>query len=393
MPTPTRDTALIQIRFPSTIRALASALVLAAAVGFTAPSEAQADSVNHIVLRVNDEIVTLYDYERRKTSEVNNVLANPRLAPADRQEQLANIGQRVMQEMFREMLLQSHARRSGMTVSEREVDDAVAEVMARQGIESDEQLKQALSTVGLDLTDLRANLRQELLLSQVVRRDVTGQIEVGDDELRAYYRNHPEEFRIPEERRLEEVIVLEASGLAPDALAATGAELREKLAAGADFAETVADYQDQGVTTGVIELGWLKGEDLETNLRDAAWGLEVGGYSQPVEARGGFHIVRLAEVRGGEVMAFGEVADQIMARERNRRFGTELRAFMAKLETTSHIQEDLPADAVGYRALAEEFVPEDELQEFRAPLGAPLTDGDVADPVAPEAVGSTPSEG
>jgi hypothetical protein len=64
------------------------------------------------------------------------------------------------------------------------------------------------------------------------------------------------------------------------------------------------------------------------------------------------------------------VEDLILAQERQRRFGSELRKFMADLESTSYVQEDLPADAVGFRTLADDFEPEVELPQFRAPLGA-----------------------
>lgn len=347
--------------------ALALCLGLGLLAPLAAPATAQ-ETINRVVLRINDEILTLHEYEKRKEAEVNTVLADPQISPADRQERLAGIGPEVMQQVFREMLLESFARRNGVTVSEREVDDAVRQVQERQGFTNSQELLRALEQAGLTLEELRHNLRQELLLSTVVRREVTGKIEIGDDEQRAYYRSHPEEFEVEEERRLEEVIVLEDSGLPREELLATAQKILAELVAGAELEEVAARYQDQGVSTGVVDLGWVKREDLESNLADAAFAVPEGGYTEPVEARGGFHVVHAAEVKEGYVRPFEEVQDWIVARERQRRFGSELRRFMAEIEESSYIHEDLPQEAVGYRNLAEDYEPEDELREFRAPI-------------------------
>ncbi len=336
----------------------------------TAPSAfAEEEELNRIVLRVNDEILTLYDFEQRKQSELSAILANPNLSPAERQAEVTKVSKDVTQQVFREMLLESFARQNGITVSERDVDDSVRRIQEQQGLASTQELLRALEEAGMSLEQLRANLRQEMLLSSVVRREVSAKIEVTDDELRAYYRNHPEEFQVGEERKLREVILLDESGLGSEELMAAAQKLHAAVSEGAEFEQAVAEFQDQGLATGVIDLDWVKADDLEQDLADAAFSTAAGSYSPPTRAKGGIHVVYIEEVKEGYVRPFAEVQDLISARERNRRFSPELRKFMANLETRSHIVENLPADAVGFRSLAQDYDPESELREFRAPLG------------------------
>ncbi|MEM8931526.1 MAG: peptidyl-prolyl cis-trans isomerase, partial [Acidobacteriota bacterium] len=342
--------------------------ILLCAIGLLAapqPSNAATEVVNRVIMRVNDVILTLHDYEERKEDEVNTLLSDPQVSPADRQERLAAIGQETMQQVFREMLLESFARRNGMTVSEREVDDAVQQVQERQGFTTPQAMLDAMNQAGVSMEKLRRNLRQELLLSTVVRRHVTGKIEVGDDELRTFYRGNPEMFEVEEERRLEEIIVLEDSGLPADQLLTTAQAMLAELSGGADFETVAGKYQDQGLTTGVIDLGWVKRGDLAEDLSTAAFAVPADGYSEPVKARGGIHIVHASEVKEGYVRPFDEVKNWIINRERQRRFGTELRKFMVDIEESSFIQEDLPEEAVGFRSLTDDYIPdEDELRNF-----------------------------
>ena len=359
---------------PSRLHRIGGVLLLSALAAGAAP----ADELNKIVLRVNDEILTSFDFDKRKESEMTTVLANPNLSPSERQEAIAKVSKDVAQQVFREMLLESFARQNGITVSERDIDESVRRIQEQQGISSTQELLKALESVGMSLDQLRGNLRQEMLLSTVVRREVTGKIEVTDDEKRAYYRNNPEEFQVAEERKLKEVIFLEESGLGAEGLLSAAQSLHKSLAAGGDFAEEVVIYQDQGLATGVIDLGWVKAGDLEESLGEAAFAAPVGGYSAPVKAKGGYHIVFTEERKEGFVQPFAEVEPIIDARERNRRFGPELRKFMAGLESSSFIVENLPPDAVGFRSAAEDYDPEAELREFRAPL-VQATGGDGSD--------------
>ena len=157
-----------------------SALLLAGLVA-TSAGVTSATELNKIVLRVNDEIFTSYDFAKRKESEMTAVLSNPNLSPSERQEAIAKVSKDVARQVFREMLLESYARQNGITVSERDVDDSVRRIQEQQGIASTQELLKALESVGMSLEQLRSNLRQEMLLSTVVRREVTGKIEVSDD--------------------------------------------------------------------------------------------------------------------------------------------------------------------------------------------------------------------
>lgn len=342
---------------------------LTAGLRAAAPAAPAGGEVNRIVLRVNDEIFTLFDYELRKARRSAALLNDPSISPAQRQERLAGIAKEVMQTALQDMLLASQAKRAAVTVSDQEVDASIEEVKKEQGIETQEDFALALSQAGLTLEELRANFRREMSTGRLVQKEVSGKIEIDEDQMRAYYRNNPDEFRTPEERRLREVIVLEASGLSDAELREMAGKLHQELSAlGAKSAEIVGRYQDQGYSSSLIDLGWLKKGELEKSLSDAAWALEVGRFAAPIKARGGYHVVYLEEKRGGELQPYADVQNQIQNRERGKLFGKEYRSYLAQLEKSSYIQENTPAEAVGYRSLLESSLEEDELKAFRAPL-------------------------
>jgi parvulin-like peptidyl-prolyl isomerase len=337
-----------------------------------AAGASQADDLNRIVLRVNDQVFTLQDYQARKTERISAVLAAPNLPQEQQQEALSKAGQMVMQEMFRELLLDSRAHQLRIRIEEGELQEAVSNMIRSNGFESEEQLQQALDASGMTIEKLNENIRRELLFNRVVGRDVTALIEVGDEELRAYYRNNAEQFTIPEKRWLKEVIVLESSGAEADELARMAAEIRGKLQEGGEFETVIESYRSSNLTTGVIDLDWLQEHELDATLAEVAFALEPGAYSEPISSRGGLHIIHLAGLQESKIKPFKEVADQILNIERGRRFNKELADYMSRLERQAYIMEDIPAEAVGYRSLAGDLADglgdEDEIDIFRQPV-------------------------
>ena len=341
----------------SCVLLIASALPLAAE-----------EDINRIVLRVNDEITTLYDYEQRKADRLTAILANPNLGAAQRQEKLAQVGREVMYEIFNEMLLMSRAGQLGIRVGDDEIESRIRQIREQNGIESAEQMQAALADAGLTLDKLRANMKRDILWGQVVNREVTSQIFVEEQELRAIYRSRQEDYKIPEQRWLQEVIVLEEATPDADARQRIAEELLAELRAeGADFGEIVEKYERRGLTTGVIDLDWLTRDDIGGALREPAFELEPEGFSEPVDGRGGLHVLHLAGWRAAEMRSFDEVQDEILNQERGKRYDKAIKTFIADLEDRAYIRENLPPDAVGFKELAGDYEAEDELELFRSP--------------------------
>lgn len=366
----------------STVLLLGLALIL-----MFSTSALAAEDINRVVLRVNNQVATLFDYEERKAVEITRILSNPNLDPNQRQEMLDGVGKNILQNLFSELLLRSYADQNSIRIKDEELQDALKQVMERQGITSRSELEEALAGAGLTIEQLQDNLRNDLLWNQVVGREVHSKIELGEEDLRAYYRNNREQFEVPERRWLKEIIVLETADLSGGALAEKATEIHRELASGADFEEAAATYQEQGVTTGVIDLDWLTAGDLEDTLSTAAWQLKKGQYSAPVEGRGGLHIFYLEDHEEASVRPFKEVEDVIMQRERSVRFQKELRDFMVKIEKHAYVQENLPPEAVGYRTLSEGFEVEDELGGFLSPLESEGASGEGGEEEAGEESG------
>ena len=121
------------------------------------------------------------------------------------------------------------------------------------------------------------------------------------------------------------------------------------MQSGGSLADAVADTSEKGVTSAAIDLGWVSPGDLDKNLETAVWKLPKGSLSEPVQARGGLHLVQVLDRRESRIPPFSEVQQAIQTREQERVFRQEIAKYMVELEKKSLIVAKPPADAADFR--------------------------------------------
>ncbi len=358
---------------------------------FALPLPAAAEEVNRIVLRVNDRIATLRDYETRRDGFLREAQRR-NLSPEEYRQAAAAAPEQVFRELFEELLLQSRGDQLNVTVSEERIAETLERMKQANDISTDEEFRQALAASGMTEDELRQQLRRNFRMRQVMEQEVQERVTVSEEDLRRIYGKDPGRFRLPEQRRLREVVVLEESGRPLEERQRIARELREELAKGAAESDLVSGHAAQGVTSGIIDLGWVNTGDLAPALETAAWQLAPGGVSEPVAGRGGLHVLHLLEVREPRVQTFNEVQETIRREEEDRVYREEVAKYLVELQQDSYIIAKPPAEAAGFRRLLGTGVSEEVMEGAAA--AAPAGES-VAPPAveAPEAPAPSPTEG
>lgn len=320
-------------------------LLFLAALILSAPV---AGEVNRIILRVNDRIATLHDYEQLR-DERQRMLTRSGLSEEEKQRQMATIGIDTMRNLFQEMLLLSRADQLDVNVPPSRLQEALESTKESFGITSDEDYEEALRQSGLTREGLREQIERSLRIREVLGLEIYSEVVVEEEDLRRYYTAHPEEFRTTAAVLLREIIVLESAVDEPEALASLAQEVREAIQTDS-VDEILAQTQADGRTTGWIDLGWVESGDLDPQLEEAIAGLEAGAVSEPTAARGGLHLLQVQERRAARVREFAEIREQLEFDERGRRVAKKQEEYLRKLEGEAFIVANPPPEAAGFRA-------------------------------------------
>jgi peptidyl-prolyl cis-trans isomerase SurA len=307
---------------------------------------APAEVANRIIVRVNDRMATLYDFEDRYQEALARIEQMPTDA-GDREELLQQRARDVMKVLFEELLVLSRADQMGIFVSDVEIDEAVQNMRESNDLTDEDLFQSALAQAGLSLDLLRKQFAQQITFQRVMGREVYAQVDVQEEDLRRYYRENEDEFRDPEKVYLREVVVLDERGDSASA-AEMAAALLADLRSGKTLDEVRQGLADTEVSS-VIDLGWVASGDLDATLEDAVWGLESGQYSEPIRARGGLHIAQLVERQESVVRAFKEVEDEIRLDRQRERTNEKLEEYLVELEQKAYLYLNPPAAAAGFR--------------------------------------------
>ncbi len=326
-------------------------LLLSALFAATAPRPAGAEVVNRIVLRVNDRIATLLDYDKRKNDLVQELTHRNDIDPADRQKQMDQVGEIAYKDMYDELLLQSRADQLGVEVTEQQVNDAIRQTRQSNNLQDDQQFAQALQAAGLTEAKLRQQIKNNLRIQDVIGREVRAKIKFSEEDLRRYYGKHQDEFHVPDQVQVRDAVVPEDKVPSAAERARVAGEIRRALLAGRPMAEAIATFKAQGEAVGPTDLGWVSAGDLDPALGAAAMKLQKGGVSEPIAGRGGLHVLQVLDRREAHVRPFNEVSGEINAKESQRVFRDKLVEYMTDLQKQSLIVAQPPQEAAGFRRL------------------------------------------
>ena len=153
--------------------------------------------------------------------------------------------------------------------------------------------------------------------------DVARQVSVPPAELRAYYEQNKASFAEPEQRRASHILLTVGDGgSASDKEGARklGQELLARVRANPEeFGKLAQQYsKDPGSASSGGDLGMFGRNMMVKPFEDAAFSLKVGDISDLVESDFGFHIIRVTDIKGGEVAPFEQVKDKIEATYRKQ---------------------------------------------------------------------------
>jgi peptidyl-prolyl cis-trans isomerase D len=312
----------------------------------------------------------------------------------------------VLDELIRQRLLLGRALDMGMTIGDQQLQSVIGELPMLQdaGKFSFERYEQFLRSQGMTSAVFESRLRQDLLQQHMVnayvgsgfmprtvterlvriseqQREVSqftvtpdkffAQVKLDAGAAKKYYDAHQDEFRIPEQLRVEYVVLSvdsllsqmqadadevrkyydghldqygtqeerQASHILISADTAAGAEAKQQARAKADdlykqlkqkpaaFADLAKQHsQDPGSAAKGGDLGYFGRGAMVKDFEDAVFKLKVGEISAPVESQYGFHIIRLDAIKPSQMRSFDEVRGQIETELKKQQAGRKFAA-------------------------------------------------------------------
>ena len=164
------------------------------------------------------------------------------------------------------------------------------------------ELYKTMAKEGLSEAALREQIRQQIIIQQLVEREIGNRISVSESEL--------ENFRASSENRdggteynISHILISVPESATPEILQQTrqrAEALLQTLRNGAAFDQAaIANSQGQNALEGG-NLGWKKPGQLPALFASALKTMQLGEVSDVLRSPSGFHLLKLVDKRGGK---------------------------------------------------------------------------------------------
>ena len=273
---------------PRTIRSLGLPIAAAAALLLTARPGPAAE-LDRVAAVVDNDAILVSEVERR----FRHLVFDLRQTTSDLPTQEALV-RRSLEELILERLQIHIAERLGLSIPDRRVDETVAAI-ARQHNVTLAELGRSFEARGIPFADFRDRVHTDLLLEAVHRREILNRVRVSEEEIDRYLGQPDQTPAEGNEYLLAHILFLKSDDAA--AARASAEDVLRRLEEGEDFTDLARRHSADGQASQGGLLDWRPAAALPSLFAELVPALEPGETSNIVESPGGYHIVKLVDVR------------------------------------------------------------------------------------------------
>lgn len=266
-------------------------------------AHADVQPLNRVVAIVDNDVIMQTQLDAR-VREVQQTIAKrgAEVPPAN------VLTQQVLDRLILENIQLQMGERSGIRISDEELNQAMATIAQRNGM-SIEQFRDALAKDGLSFNDARDQVSREMVISRVRQRRVAERIQVTEQEVKNFLASDLGKMQLSEEFRLANIVIPVQEDASSDALQAAerrAQDIYQQARQGADFGQlAIANSASETALDGG-DMGWRKAAQLPPPFDAMISAMGVGDVTEPIRTPGGFILLKVLEKRGGEAAAVRE---------------------------------------------------------------------------------------
>ena len=310
------------------------------------PTPAKAEVRDEILVVVNKHIIT-----RRGLSqavEQQHAALYRQFSGKELDTKLTDARDKTLQGLVDAFLLEDKGAELGSPVTDDYIRASIDGIKKENNFTSDADLEQALKgSLGIGLPEFIKRQKQQAIQQFVLQREVFSKVAVEDNELRAFYEDHKDEYRMPTRFRIRELVLAKGATPADQAIARTQlAAIQADLKAGKSFEDLAkAQSTSPSKATGG-DLGWMNKGFLRASIEEAALKLKPEQVSAPIETDKDLYLIQLIALEDAPVKSFTEVKPKILEKLQEPKAQNAIEQYLAGLRIRANIRYLVPKDQI-----------------------------------------------
>lgn len=325
---------------------LPALLLLPPALAAGAPVPPAGEVREEVLVIVNAHIISRRQFQQ--SVEQENAALYRQFSGKELDEKLREAREKTLQGLIDAFLVQDKADDLGIKIPDDYLKSVIEDIKKQNNLPTDADLERALrGSVGIGLAEYTKRQKQNILQQEVLRREVFSKVAIEDQELRAYYEDHKDEYKLPSRLRIRELVIPKgATPAEQDAAKAKVEAVRGEIAKGAKFEDLVKQYSEGLSRTTGGDLGWMDKGLLRPDLEKAAIGLKPGEVAGPIASDKDIAFVQLIEAQIDGARPFAEVKDKILEKLQEPKAQNAIEQYMQSLRVRANVRFAVAKDKI-----------------------------------------------
>lgn len=277
-----------------------------------APFVASAEMVDRIAAVVNNDIITLSEVEARIAPDLAKLRQEP--DATKRAEARSFLVKRGLELLIGEKLMESQVKELNIEVADSEIEMGMDDVKKQNNISS-EQFEALLGQEGYTLASYKSFMRKHLARLKLVNLKVRSKVKISDEDLKAEYARWSHDEANEFEVHARHLLVQVAAKATPEQIEVARLKafglMEEAKKPGTNFAELAKKKSEGPSAADGGDLGFFRRGVMMADFEKAAFSLPIGGISEPIRTKFGWHVLKVEERKALNAPPLEEVKDKL----------------------------------------------------------------------------------
>lgn len=301
-------------------------------------SNSEAVILDRVVAVVNDDVITLTEVQEEGLQAIRKIVQET--PEQERERQLRSTERQILDELILRRLQLQEAQKEKIEVTPAEIQSTIEELKKRNGLNTDEELRAALSRELLNEEQFRRGIAEQVILTKLVARRVRAKVVVLDEEVQQYYAQQQEKFREIPQFKIRHLFMAVPPQATPGEHQRARSRIEEAqalLKTGIDFSAVAKRYSEGPLALSGGEVWTLKRGELAPELEQAALAIPIGQPSDVIATSAGFHLI-VVEERSGQTLSFDQVKERLRAILFDQRTEAKFKEWIESLRAKAHVE-------------------------------------------------------
>lgn len=299
-----------------------------------------AEVVDKIVAVVNDEIITLTEFNTAFEPYLKNIEDNYK--GKDKEAIINQAKESFLKRLVDNLLIEQEAKKAGMgiVIKDEEVMDVIRDMMAKKKSNM-EDFKKNLAREGTSLESLKKDIRSQMMRIRLLRREIKSKVIVSDEEIGEYYNKNRQDYEGKEAVRLKQIflaIPAKADKKTKAKIKEEAGQLRKRAVAGESFELLAVKYsQGPGAAQGG-DIGFIEKGTIIAAVESVAFNLPMEQVSEVIESGIGFHIIKVVDKKGAGLKPIAAVREEIKTKIEDEKLEKKYEEWITSIRKKSFIE-------------------------------------------------------